>query len=460
MSAAVSEIVARQRSFFAGASTRALSGRIAALKALRRLLVSEEAAFLDALKQDLGKPPAESWLGEIGFVLGEIDRALKSLPSWTRPERARTPLLLLPARSRVVPEPKGVVLIVGPWNYPLQLLLAPLVGALAAGNCAVLKPSELAAATSRALSSAVGRHFDPRLVAVVEGGAETVSALLEESFDHVFFTGSARVGRIVMASAAKTLAPVTLEMGGKNPAIVDRDVDLAVASRRIAWAKFFNAGQTCVAPDYLLVPPARKPGLIEGLREAIGEFYGEDPRLSPDYARIVSDAHFSRLASLLREGRIVVGGATDRSARYIAPTVVEGVAADGRIMAEEIFGPILPVLECDSLEESIAFVNARPRPLALYYFSRDRGRQERVVRETSSGGVCLNDAIVHILNPDLPFGGGGASGMGSYHGKASFEAFTHRKSVMARSLRWDFRRRYPPYRTPLAVLKRLSRRLS
>ena len=457
MSVDVSDIIAGQKAFFASGSTRPLTWRVAALKKLRDALYSEEAIFLEALKQDLGKPPAEAWSSEIGFVVREIDHALKHLSAWTRPRKVRPPLLFFPSNSRIVPEPKGVVLVIAPWNYPLQLLLAPLVGSIAAGNCAVLKPSELAAETSRALAAVIGRRFDPCEVSVAEGGADTAAELLAQEFDHVFFTGSARVGRIVMAAAAKKLTPVTLELGGKNPCIVDRDVDVAVAARRIAWGKYINAGQTCVAPDYLLVPPGLKKPVIDGLRRAIGEFYGADPRRSADYARIVNDGHFSRLADLLGEGKIVIGGGTDRSKRYVAPTVIDAISWKSRIMEEEIFGPILPVLEYDGIDRAIAEVNARPRPLALYFFSRDKWNQERMVRETSSGGVCVNDTILQILISALPFGGVGPSGMGSYHGKASFDTFTHHKSVMVRSFRPDFRQRYPPYRASLSVLKNITR---
>lgn len=452
-------LVEGQRRFFASGATRSPAWRIGALEKLKAALVTNEDLFLATLKKDLGKPPAEAYAGEIGFVLNEIAYALSRLASWMRPRKARTPIGFFPAVSRVFPEPKGTVLIIGPWNYPLQLVLSPLVGALAAGNCAVLKPSETAPATSRALAGVLGGVFDPSAVAVAEGGPETAATLLEGKFDHIFFTGSARVGRIVMEAAAKNLTPATLELGGKNPCILGRDADVATAARRIAWGKFFNAGQTCVAPDYLLVPPEIKQALIRALRQAVEGFYGPDPRRSPDYARIVNRRHFSRLAGLLGEGDIVIGGETDPSELYIAPTVIDKATWQHRAMEEEIFGPILPVLEYEGLPAAIAEVNARARPLALYFFSKNRKKQREIIRKTSSGGIGINDTILHILSPELPFGGVGQSGMGSYHGKASFDIFTHFKSVMTRHFRPDFRQRYPPYRTPLGLLKKFTRML-
>jgi len=451
------EPVSVRKAFFAAAATRNLSWRRGVLKKLKSALIENEDLFLGALKKDMDKPPAEAYSSEIGFVLNEIDHALAHLNSWARRRKVRTPFLWFPASSRVVPEPKGVVLIIGPWNYPIGLLLAPLVGALAAGCTAVLKPSELSPESSSALAGVIGGTFDDREVAVVEGKAETAQKLLGEDFDHIFFTGSARVGKIVMAAAARRLTPVTLELGGKNPCVIDREVDLAVAARRIVWGKFFNAGQTCVAPDYLLVPRPLKAPLLEKLRDSIESFYGPDPKESPDYARVINDRHFSRLTGLMGEGEIVIGGEADPAARYLAPTVIDNVAWNHRVMEEEIFGPVLPVLEYESLDEAISAVNARPRPLALYFFSSDRKRRERIIRETSSGGVCFNDTVIHILPPRLPFGGVGRSGMGSYHGRASFDTFTHFKSVMIRSFRLDLSLRYPPYRTPLRTLKKVLR---
>lgn len=450
-------LVGRQREFFAGGGTRGLKERAKALENLRRLLREGEAELLAALKADLGKPEAEAYLSEIAFVEGEIAFALKRLKSWNRPRRVRTGWLTFPASGRVVPSPYGAVLIIGPWNYPLQLLLAPLVGALAAGNTAVLKPSELAPETSRVLAGLVGERFDPGRLAVVEGGAKTARELLEQSFDYIFYTGSSRVGRLVMAAAAERLTPVTLELGGKNPCILDRDFDLGLAARRIAWGKFFNAGQTCVAPDYLLVPEELEIPLIEELKSAVRSFYGDDPRSSPDYGRIVNEKHHARLSGLLDGAEIAFGGESDPAENYLAPTAVRNIPECHPLLEEEIFGPILPLIPYRTLDEALEFVSRRPRPLALYLFSADRGQQRRVIAETASGGVCLNDTVSQILPPALPFGGVGESGMGSYHGRAGFETFSRPRSVLSRSTRLDPRFRYPPYRTPLRTLKKIVR---
>lgn len=457
MKKSIPDIVAAQKRSFADGNTRSIDWRINSLKKLKAALNENEALFLDALKKDMGKPATEAYTSEIGFVLNEIDYALKHLHSWIRPRKVRTPLIWFPAASRVYPQPQGAVLIIGPWNYPIGLLLAPLVGALAAGCVAIIKPSEIAAESSRALAGVIRKTFDESSVAVIEGGADTSGQLLEEEFDHIFYTGGGRVGKIVMSAAAEHLTPVTLELGGKNPCIIDREVDCRRAARRIAWGKFFNAGQTCVAPDYLLVPPELKASLIEELKEAIRTFYGPDPEESPDYARIINDRHFSRLYDLLGEGTVAIGGEADPGSRYIAPTVIDSVSWKSRIMDEEIFGPILPVIEYTDLAEAIAAVNARPRPLALYFFSKSRTNQRRIIRETSSGGVCLNDTVIQIVTPHLPFGGIGPSGLGSYHGRASFDTFTHYRSVMTGSLRLDLPLRYPPYRTPLRILKKILR---
>lgn len=453
----IAGLVRGQREFFAGGGTRGLEARAESLGKLQRLLREGEAELLAALKADLGKPETEAYLSEIAFVEGEIALALKKLKSWNRPRRVRTGWLTFPASGRIYPSPYGTALIIGPWNYPLQLLLAPLAGALAAGNTAVLKPSELAPATSRTLARLIGERFNPGLLAAVEGGAETARDLLEQPFDCIFYTGSSRVGRLVMAAAAKNLAPVTLELGGKNPCIIDRGFDLKLAARRIAWGKFFNAGQTCVAPDYLLLPRELESRFLEELEAAIHSFYGDDPRSSPDYGRIVNGKHFARLAGLLEGVEVVFGGESDPSERYLAPTVVRDVPAGHPLLEEEIFGPILPVLPCDTLDEALNFVKCLPRPLALYFFSSDRDHQRRVIAGTSSGGICLNDTISQILPPSLPFGGVGESGMGSYHGRASFETFSRPRSVLTRSSRLDPRFRYPPYRTPLKTLKRLMK---
>jgi aldehyde dehydrogenase (NAD+) len=439
------EAVRRLRRTFSTGRTRPLAWRRAQLERLAALIVEREEALLGALHADLGKPRVEAWPSELGIVLGEIDTALAGLERWAAPEEVHTPWLYRPSSSRVFREPLGVALIIGPWNYPVQLLLSPLVGALAAGNCVVLKPSELSPATSSVLASALPRFLDGEAVSVVEGGPEAARALLDERFDALFFTGGETVGRIVMEAAARHLTPVTLELGGKCPCIVLADARMKVAARRICWGKFFNAGQTCVAPDHILVEQAAEAPLLAHLRRTLARFYGDDPRASPDYARIVNARHLQRLRGLLGEGEIVVGGTVDEVERYVAPTVIRAVPEDAPVMREEIFGPILPVVAVPDLERALGFVNARPKPLALYLFTEDEGARRRVLGGTSSGSVCVNDTMVQIFNPELPFGGVGASGLGAYHGRAGFETFSHRRAVLERSTRLDVIPRYPPY---------------
>jgi aldehyde dehydrogenase (NAD+) len=450
-----STLLQAQRAFFAGGATRPVAFRRQALQRLRAAVVAHEADLLAALRADLGRPEAEAYASEVGFVLGELDFTLRRLEGWARPRRERTPMLLFPATSWIHPEPYGCALVIGPWNYPMQLLLVPLVGALAAGNCVVLKPSELAPRTAEAVARIVADALAPAHVAVVQGGAEAVTDLLAQRFDYIFYTGGPRVGRIVMSAAARFLTPLTLELGGKSPCIVDASADLGVAARRIAWGKFMNAGQTCVAPDYVLVHRSIRAELVRRIGEVLHGFYGEDPKRSPDYGRIVDLHHFDRLAALLHSGRVACGGATDREARYIAPTVLDGVQWDDEVMRDEIFGPVLPVLEYDSLDEAIAQVRARPKPLALYVFSAERATQDRVLAELPSGGACVNDTVTHLANPRLPFGGVGDSGMGGYHGRHSFETFSHLRAVVRSGTWFDLAAKYPPYRLPLAVLRRV-----
>jgi aldehyde dehydrogenase (NAD+) len=354
-----------------------------------------------------------------------------------------------PGKATIVPEPLGVALVIAPWNYPVQLLLLPMAAAVAAGNAVVGKPSELTPATSAALARLVPRYLDERAVAVVEGGVPETTGLLEQRWDHIFYTGNGRVGRVVMAAAAKHLTPVTLELGGKSPVIVDRDANLRVAARRIAWGKFLNAGQTCVAPDYALVHEAVAEPLLDEVRGALRRFYGSDPRQSPDYGRIVNASHFRRLTGLIDAGgfdRLVVGGERDEAARYIAPTVLSGVAPDAAVMGEEIFGPILAVRTVPDVDAAMDEINAGDKPLALYAFTGSKRTAERIVAGTSSGGVCVNGTVLHLGVPGLPFGGVGESGMGAYHGRTGFDTFSHRKAVLTRSVHPDLPVAYPPYR--------------
>ncbi|MCX5814056.1 MAG: aldehyde dehydrogenase [Proteobacteria bacterium] len=448
-------IADRQREFFYSRSVRNVEFRLEQLHVLKRIIIDHEARILEALNKDLQKPEAEAYTSEIAPVLHEIDLALKHLRSWSKPERVRTPRILYPGSSAIYREPYGSVLIIAPWNYPFQLAMIPLVGAMAAGNCAVLKPSEISSFTSRAMAEMIGASFDPSYVTVIEGGVDLTHQLLSQHFDCIFFTGSSRIGKIVMEAAAKYLTPVVLELGGKNPCIVDKDVDVEKTARRIVWGKYFNAGQTCLAPDYLLVHKAVKEKLIDAIRLTIERFYGNEPFQSPDYARIINQQHFVRLSALLKEGEIVVGGATDSTARYIAPTVIEKVSWNNNIMSEEIFGPLLPVLDYEDITEVIELLQRKSKPLALYFFSRNKQYQKRILSELSSGGVSINDTMAHIQNVCLPFGGVGESGMGEYHGKASFDVLSHKKAVLKRSFFADPQMKYPPYRTPLKYLKKV-----
>jgi aldehyde dehydrogenase (NAD+) len=449
----VGGLAERQRAFFRAGPTRDVAFRRRQLRVLRNAIVEREADLLAALKADLGRPAAEAYSSEIAVVLHEIDFASRHLAAWARPRKVHTPLILFPGSSWIHPEPYGRALIISPWNYPFQLAVAPLVAALAAGNCAVVKPSEVAPRTSALIAEMLTAAFEPDYVAVVEGGAETVEALLAEQFDLIFFTGGPRVGRIVMGAAAKNLTPVVLELGGKNPCIVDIDADLDSAARRIAWGRFFNAGQTCIAPDFVLAHASIRAALLERLAAVIESFFGKDPQASPDYGRIINDHHVHRLAGLLGDGNITVGGRVDASDRYIAPTVLDNISWDAPIMQEEIFGPILPVLTFDDLNTAIEKLQQRPKPLALYFFSGNRMRQDEVLRRLSAGGVCINDTFSQMLNLRLPFGGVGESGMGAYHGKAGFDTFSHAKAVVRRAVWVDPGSKYPPYRTPLAALR-------
>ena len=420
---------------------------------------------MTALEQDLGKSKFEAYSSEILLTLQEIKYTLKHLNGWARPQRVSvgSPLLLF-SGAYIQPEPLGVALIIAPWNYPVQLAILPLIGAIAAGNCAILKPSEIASHTSKAIANLIKDCFAPEYVAVVEGDVETSQALLAQAFDHIFFTGGSEVGKIVMAAAAKHLTPVTLELGGKSPCIVTTDSKITYAAEKIVWGKFFNAGQTCIAPDYVLVERSRKAELVTALQHTVTQFYSEQPQNSPDYGRIVSFKHFARLSSLIEACQappceILTGGEIDALSRYIAPTIVDcqdlATAAQLKIMESEIFGPILPIVTYDELDQAIAYINQRPKPLALYLFSDHQPTQALVLEQTSSGSSCINNLILQSGVPDLPFGGIGASGMGSYHGKYSFRCFSHYKSVLKSPSWLNLKWLYPPYRPDLiAWIKR------
>lgn len=453
-SSMIPTLVQQQRAFFQTGSTRPTAFRLEQLQRLKQAIIDRQDAILQAAKADLGRPAFEAYF-EIA-TLAEINLALKQLKSWMKPQRVKTSIDQFPASAWVQPEPLGQVLIIGPWNYPFQLMLSPLVGAIAAGNCAILKPSELAPATSQVVAELITATFNRAYIAVVEGDAAVSQQLLAEKFDHIFFTGGTAVGRIVMTAAAQHLTPVTLELGGKSPCIVEPDCHLERTAKRITWGKFINAGQTCIAPDYLLVHRSIKSELVGLIKKYLIEFYGESPETSPDYGRIIHQRHFDRLTELLQQGQILIGGERNPLTRYFAPTVIDGVDWADPIMQEEIFGPILPILEYDSLEEAITWVNERPKPLALYFFCRDRQKQAHVLRSTSSGGVCINDTVMQVGVNSLPFGGVGESGMGSYHGKATFSTFSHDKSILKKAFWLDLDWRYAPYTAQkLQQIKRL-----
>ena len=438
----LSDVTARQRAYFRSGATLPLPARRRALESLLQGLTDQEGALLAALEADLGKPSFEGYMTELGLVREELRFHLKHLGRWTRPRRVPTPLAHFPARSTVRPEPYGSVLILSPWNYPIQLSLMPLIGALSAGNCAVLKPSAYAPACSRALAELVARSLPPELAAVVEGECAENQALLDLPFDYIFFTGSPTVGRIVMERAAARLTPVTLELGGKSPVIVTKDADLALAARRILFGKLLNSGQTCVAPDYVLVQRDVLPELIRLLQAELTAQLGTDPLACPDYPRIVNAAHLRRLEGLLEGCQVLCGGQTGGG--RMAPTLVLP-PPDAPVMQEEIFGPILPLLPFDTLEEAVSFVQDRPRPLALYLFTKSREVERAILDRIPFGGGCVNDTVVHLSTPYLPFGGVGASGMGSYHGRASFETFSHPKSILKKGAGPDLPVRYRPY---------------
>ncbi|HUI45584.1 MAG TPA: aldehyde dehydrogenase [Nitrospirota bacterium] len=449
----ISRLINKQREFFSAGKARDPAFRIGQLNALRKTVVDNEQKIFDALQRDLGKPAFESHGGETGIVIHEIDYALRHLKTWVKPKRVSLPLAYFPSKSYIIPEPYGVALIMGPWNFPFQLMLAPLVGAIASGNCALLKPSLAAPECSRLMTEIITECFDPAYISLIEGGAETAQMLLEERFDYIFFTGGSAAGRIVMTAAAKNLTPVTLELGGKNPCIVDADTHLEYTARRIVWGKFFSAGQSCVAVDYLLVDKQIKEQLVARIVQFTRDCYGPDPSSCPDYGRIVNETHFDHLSGLLGCGSLVMGGQMDRAMRYIAPTIIEGITGVEPIMQDEIFGPLLPIIEYKDLSRALEFVHNRPKPLALYFFSRNKQLQDRVLRETSSGGGCINDTVIHETSTRLPFGGEGASGIGKYHGKASFDTFTHERSIVKSSFLMDNPLRYPPYKNHLKWLK-------
>ncbi|GIP42935.1 aldehyde dehydrogenase [Paenibacillus sp. J45TS6] len=422
----------RQRAFFKTGVTKPIQYRMDSLNTLQNAINTNEKEILAALRKDLNKSEAEGYSSEIKLVLEEIKYSLENLKAWMEPKNVETPAFITDASSVIYPEPYGDALIIAPWNYPFQLAVSPLVGAIAAGNCAVLKPSEFTPATSGIISKMIRDNFPEEYIAVVEGEVETSTALLKEKFDYIFFTGSTNVGKVVMEAASKHLTPVTLELGGKSPCIVHSDADLDTAAKRIARGKFLNAGQTCVAPDYLLIQRDVKDQFLSKLKEAIHGLYGEDISKNPDFPKIVNEKQFNRLSAFLDNGNLYFGGRTEASRHFIEPTILDQISWDDSIMQEEIFGPILPVIVYDDLNEIIEEITNRPKPLAFYVFSESKEVQDELLSGVSFGGGCINETLAHLTSPYLPFGGVGESGMGSYHGKASFDTFTHHKSVLKR----------------------------
>ncbi|MCH2023863.1 MAG: aldehyde dehydrogenase [Saprospiraceae bacterium] len=451
----VQSIVKFQRDYFASNATKDIQFRKDQLLKLKNMLNANEDAIIDALHKDLRKHEFEAYATEIGIVIGDIDKALSKLTKWAKPRKVKTPPFHYVASSYIKPDPYGNVLIIAPWNYPVQLMLLPLVGAIAAGNTAILKPSELSVHTSALLSKLLNETYDAQYIKVIEGAVEETQLLLAEKFDFIFFTGSTRVGHLVYQAAAKNLTPVALELGGKSPCIVDTDIHLDFTAKRIVWGKFINVGQTCIAPDYILVDKKIKDALVSKIQFYIHKFFGENPQESESMGRIINDVHFDRLLSYLKDGDVIEGGTSDRSDKYIAPTLLDNVNMDAPIMEDEIFGPILPIIEYGNLREAIDLINSKEKPLALYIFSKNNKKISRILDETSAGGVTVNDTLMHIANGALPFGGVGASGIGAYHGQHSFDLFSHLKSVLHRSFLVEEPIRYAPYKLNLNWLKKI-----
>ncbi|MEI7829664.1 MAG: aldehyde dehydrogenase [Prolixibacteraceae bacterium] len=434
-----------QQNYFRSQATKSLDSRISNLKKFKSAIFKYQSRIEEALWLDLHKSPEEAYLTEISIVLGEIDSHLKNLRCWAKPKRVATPLALLPSSSRILYEPLGTALIISPWNYPFQLLMTPLVGAISSGCCALLKPSPYTLNIARVMEELVAEIFDPGHVAVVQGGREVNQMLLEQRFDVIFFTGSPSLGKIVMQAAARYLTPVVLELGGKSPCIVDEGANIKLAAKRIAWGKCINAGQTCIAPDYLFVHHSVKDQLVRGIAAAIEEMYGKTIRESRYFPRIVNDQAMVRLQKLMIHGKISYGGEVDLSQKFIAPTIIEDIQPDFPIMQEEIFGPLLPLMTFDNLDNAVDFINSNEKPLAFYYFGTNKAARD-ILNRTTSGGGCINDTLMHIANHHLPFGGVGNSGMSSYHGKYSFRAFSHARAIVNSPVWIDLPFKYVPFK--------------
>ncbi|MCQ6560095.1 aldehyde dehydrogenase [Paenibacillus mendelii] len=453
----IEEIVKMQKQYYTSMETRSVSFRRAQLQRLKEAVKRSEEEILAALYKDLNKSDVEAFTSEVGLVYQEINLTLKRLKKWTKPKRVKTALTHIGSKGWLQPEPYGTVLIIAPWNYPFQLVMAPLIGAIAAGNTAVIKPSELTPHVSKIIAKLIGDFFAPSYLAVIEGGLEVSQSLLKQPVDYIFFTGSTGVGKVVMEAAAKQLIPVTLELGGKSPCIVHKDANVKLAAKRIVFGKFMNVGQTCIAPDYLYVHRSVKPELVQAIREAVELFYGTDPVQLDRYGKIVNGKHFNRLLAYLKDGSILYGGTYNESLHKIAPTLLDKVSWADSVMQDEIFGPILPILEYEDLQEVIHTINSHPKPLALYAFTDSPEIQERITSSISFGGGCINDTLMHIATPHLPFGGVGGSGMGSYHGEYSFQTFSHYKSILKQTNLFDLSFRYPSSKNKLGLIKRIMK---
>lgn len=452
----IEKIVNDNRENFKKGLSKPLDKRKTRLERLKAMLVDNEGLFYDALSKDLGKCEYEAFTAEIGYAINEIDYTKKKIDEWTATKNVSTPFVAQPASSYRMPQPLGIVLIIGAWNYPIQLTIGPMIAAIAAGNSVVLKPSELAPTCSSLLAHLIPQYLDTGLFNVVEGGVEETTELLKQKFNHIFYTGGEAVGKIVMRAAAEHLTPVALELGGKSPCIVDKNIPLNTVAARIAWSKWINVGQTCIAPDYVIVERGFADKLIEALIDKVESYYGKKIQSNADYGRIISKRHVTRLASYLEGQDVVFGGDFNEDERFFAPTIVKDPELESNLMQQEIFGPILPIYIVDSIEESIEFLNNRPHPLALYLYTKDSSFEKEVINKTMAGNMCINDGIMFMANPNLPFGGVGNSGMGSYHGKAGFDTFSHYKSVMKRGTFLDPSLRYPPYTSKkLNIMRKL-----
>lgn len=438
-------ILREHKEYFETGETKNVDFRIQQLVKLKKAIGNNERLIIDALFKDLHKSEFEAYATEIGYLYDSIGYFIKNLKKWIKVKKVRTPLVHFGSKSYIYAEPYGTVLIVGPFNYPFQLVLEPLVGAISAGNCAVIKPSEFTPNISKVIIKIIKENFSERYIRVIEGGKEVTSTLINSPFDYIFFTGSVAVGKIVMEAAAKNLVPIALELGGKSPCIVDKDANIDISAQRIVWGKFMNAGQTCVAPDYILVHKKVKKQLIDKILETIKKFYGSNPKDSKDYGRIVNARQVNRLIQLIQKEKVLIGGEYDVENLYVAPTVLDNVTWQDKVMEDEIFGPILPILEYENIDNAITQINSRSKPLALYLFTEDKEVEKKVIENVSYGGGCVNDTMTHLASPFLPFGGVGTSGIGSYHGKKSFEAFSHMKSVLKKSTRINLSFIFPPY---------------